>query len=119
MRNGPLRYAQWPPRWAPLPTRRSIKTVQVRQGVTASYIEHSSAALVPTSFARPRIERRGMRARTPLLGCSREQSAADLQCQSHLRIDVSCIGAQRRERHAEETNSFVHRKLRGEELLAD
>jgi hypothetical protein len=41
-------------------------------------------------------------------------AAADLQCQSHLRIDVSCIGAQRRERHAEETNSFAHRKLRRE-----
>jgi ABC transporter substrate binding protein len=53
--------------------------------------------------------------RTPLLGCSREQSAAaDLQCQSHLRIDVACIRAQRRERHAEETNSFAHRKLRRE-----
>ena len=53
------------------------------------------------------------RALAPLRGCSREQSAAaDLQCQSHLRIDVSCIGAQRRERHAEETNSFAHRKLR-------
>jgi hypothetical protein len=51
----------------------------------------------------------------PLLGCSREQSAAaDLQCQCHLRIDVACIGAQRRERHAEETNSFAHRKLRRE-----
>jgi hypothetical protein len=48
-------------------------------------------------------------------GCSREQSAAaDLQCQSHLRIDVACIGAQRRERHAEETNSFAHGKLRRE-----
>ena len=54
-------------------------------------------------------------ARTSLLGCSREQSAAaNLQCQSHLRIDVACIGAQRRERHAEETNSFAHRKLRRE-----
>ena len=39
---------------------------------------------------------------------------ADLQCQSHLRIDVVCIGAQGRERHAEETNSFAHRKLRRE-----
>jgi hypothetical protein len=43
-----------------------------------------------------------------------QSAAADLQCQSHLRIDVACIGAQRRERHAEETNSFAHRKLRRE-----
>ena len=51
----------------------------------------------------------------PLLGCSREQrAAADLQCQNHLRTNVSCIGAQRRERHAEEPNSFAHRKLRRE-----
>jgi hypothetical protein len=45
---GPPPGERWP--WAPLPTRRSIKTVRVRQGVTAAGIEHLSAALVPISF---------------------------------------------------------------------
>jgi hypothetical protein len=40
-----------------------------------------------------------------------EMRSAGSQRQSHLRIDVCCIGAQRRERHADETNSFPHRKL--------
>jgi hypothetical protein len=40
-----------------------------------------------------------------------------LQGQGHLRIDVCRIGAQRRERHADETNSFPQRKLSREQLL--
>jgi hypothetical protein len=38
------------------------------------------------------------------------------QRQSHFRIDVCCISAPRRGRHADETNSFPHGKLTREQL---
>jgi hypothetical protein len=40
--------------------------------------------------------------------------ASDLQRQSHLRIDLRRLGAQRRERHTDKANSFPQRKLSGE-----
>jgi hypothetical protein len=46
------------------------------------------------------------------VGCPRQRGdAADLQRQGHLRIDVRCVRAQRRERHADEANAFPRRKL--------
>ena len=43
----------------------------------------------------------------PLVGCPRQRGdAADLQRQGHLRINVRCVRAQRRERHADEANAF-------------
>jgi hypothetical protein len=53
-------------------------------------------------------------------GCTRQRSdAADSQRQSHLRIDITRIGAQRRERHADETYSVPQRKLSREQLRTD
>jgi hypothetical protein len=54
------------------------------------------------------------------VGCPRQRGdAADLQRQGHLRIDVRCVRAQRRERHADEANAFPRRKLGREQLRAD
>ena len=53
-------------------------------------------------------------------GCARQRGdAVASQGQGHLRIDVCRIGAQRRERHADETNSFPQRKLSREQLPAN
>jgi transposase-like protein len=41
------------------------------------------------------------------------------QRESHLRINLYRIGAQRRERHTEQTNSFAHGKLSRQQLVAD
>jgi hypothetical protein len=41
------------------------------------------------------------------------------QRECHLRIGLYHFGAERRERHAEQTNSFAHRKLSRQQLVAD